>query len=97
MEIECEVTRDGKDLRQLMHGDAGSIFALGHVPDVVHLVFDAPIASNALGKGFLLNVNYFELTFNISEGFQDLDSLRLCLKARLRGNSRGLRREMHKL
>jgi hypothetical protein len=33
----------------------------------------------------------------VSEGFQDLDSLRLCLKARLRGNSRGLRREMHKL
>lgn len=34
-----------------MHTNARGIFSLSHISDVMHLVFDAPIASDALGKG----------------------------------------------
>ena len=51
VEVERKVTSNRKDLRQLMQ-DARSIFTLSHIPDVVYLVFDSPIAPNALSKGF---------------------------------------------
>ena len=52
IEVKREVPSDGEDLWQLVHADARSVFALGHIADVVYLVFDAPIAPNAPSKGF---------------------------------------------
>ncbi|MBW4654038.1 MAG: hypothetical protein KME20_13530 [Kaiparowitsia implicata GSE-PSE-MK54-09C] len=52
IEVEREVTSDSEDLRQLVHANARSIFALGHILDVVYLVFNAPMVPNALSKRF---------------------------------------------
>ena len=51
IEVERKIASDSEDLQQLVLTDARSILALGHIPDMVYLIFDPPIATNAPSEG----------------------------------------------
>lgn len=52
IKIEGKVTSHGPNLHEGSGPDPGFILSLSHVPGVMHLVLDPPVAANPVGQGW---------------------------------------------
>jgi hypothetical protein len=53
IQVEGEIAGESEKVRQGLYPNAGGIFTLGHITDIMHFVFDVPVIPNPFGK--LLN------------------------------------------
>ena len=52
IEIESQITGEGKQVRQWLDANPESILALCDIPHVMNLIFNVPVITNALSKLF---------------------------------------------